>query len=78
MIGRNQLGQHENPRLPALLIALTAFFNNASYAMEFATFAIYFKQEHNWNEATWLWVLTWFNWIHACVVLESLGNIEHV
>eukprot|EP00435_Cladocopium_sp_Y103_P011245 s69_g2.t3 len=39
-------------RLPALLIVLTAFLNNCVYAMEFATFAIYFKQVHNWKEAT--------------------------
>eukprot|EP00435_Cladocopium_sp_Y103_P029032 s999_g7.t1 len=41
----------KNVRLPALLLALCAFCNLTAYAIEFATFAIYFKQVHSWNEA---------------------------
>jgi len=40
-------------RLPALLLALCAGCNLTAYAIEFATFAIYFKQVHKWNEAAW-------------------------
>lgn len=39
-------------RLPCFLIVLCSFCNNCSYAVEFSTFAIYFKEAHNWNEAT--------------------------
>ncbi|CAL1146393.1 unnamed protein product [Cladocopium goreaui] len=41
----------KNTRLPALLLALCAGCNLTAYAIEFATFAIYFKQVHKWNEA---------------------------
>ncbi|CAL1126306.1 unnamed protein product [Cladocopium goreaui] len=40
-------------RFPALLIVLCSLCNNCSYSVEFNNFAIYFKQVHNWNEATW-------------------------
>eukprot|EP00435_Cladocopium_sp_Y103_P067766 s863_g30.t1 len=39
-------------RFPAFLIVLNAALNNTCYNMEYATFAIYFKHVHNWNEAT--------------------------
>ncbi|CAL1153383.1 unnamed protein product, partial [Cladocopium goreaui] len=39
-------------RLPASLIVLCSLCNNSSYSIEFSTFAIYFKEVHNWNEAT--------------------------
>ena len=38
-------------RLPAFLIVLNCFCSTASYVIEFSTFAIFFKQEHNWNVA---------------------------
>lgn len=37
-------------RWPAFLIVLSCLCNTGSYAIEFATFAIYFKQVHNWND----------------------------
>ncbi|CAJ1430149.1 unnamed protein product [Effrenium voratum] len=40
-------------RLPAFLVVLCATYNNTAYPLEFNTFAIYFEQVHNWNEATW-------------------------
>mmetsp|Transcript_67437 Transcript_67437/g.147790 ORF Transcript_67437/g.147790 Transcript_67437/m.147790 type:complete len:724 (+) Transcript_67437:46-2217(+) len=40
-------------RFPALLIVLCSLCNNCSYSVEFNNFAIYFKEVHNWNEATW-------------------------
>lgn len=54
-----KLGNLSPSRLPAFLILLTGFCNNASYTLEFATFAIYFKQVHNWNEAPCSWAATW-------------------
>lgn len=39
-------------QLPAFLIVLCSLCNNCSYSIEFSTFAIYFKEVHNWNEAT--------------------------
>jgi len=39
-------------RFPAFLIVLCSFCNNFSYGVEFSTFAIFFKEGHNWNEAT--------------------------
>lgn len=39
-------------RFPSFLIVLCSLCNNCSYAVEFGTFAIYFKDEHDWNEAT--------------------------
>mmetsp|Transcript_2789 Transcript_2789/g.4820 ORF Transcript_2789/g.4820 Transcript_2789/m.4820 type:complete len:770 (+) Transcript_2789:28-2337(+) len=48
-----QTGIPKDIRFPALLIVLCSLCNNCSYCIEFTTFAIYFKQVHNWNEATW-------------------------
>lgn len=39
-------------RLPAFLVVLNCFINTGSYVIEFATFAIYFKQVHNWTDAS--------------------------
>lgn len=40
-------------RFPCLLIVLNSLCSNAVYTIEFATFGIFFRQVHNWNEATW-------------------------
>jgi len=40
-------------RLPAFLIVLNCFTNTAVYCIEYSTFAIFFKEVHSWNEATW-------------------------
>lgn len=37
----------------AFLIGMCSFNNNASYAIEWATFAIFFKEQHGWMSATW-------------------------
>ena len=47
-----QLGLLWFLRFPALLIVLCSLCNNCSYSVEFNNFAIYFKEVHNWNEAT--------------------------
>lgn len=39
-------------RLPSAMIVLCALCNNCCYAMEFATFAVYFRQVHNWDQAS--------------------------
>lgn len=45
-------GIPKDVRLPSALIVFCSLCNNASYVIEFATFAVYFRQVHNWNEAT--------------------------
>mmetsp|Transcript_55950 Transcript_55950/g.130763 ORF Transcript_55950/g.130763 Transcript_55950/m.130763 type:complete len:674 (-) Transcript_55950:281-2302(-) len=39
--------------LPLLLICLQGFNTNFSYHSEWCTFAIFFKEQHNWHSATW-------------------------
>ena len=38
-------------RFPSALIVLCCLCNTCSYTIEFATFAVYFRQVHKWNEA---------------------------
>ena len=40
-------------KFPLVLIVLCFFNNHASYLTEFSTFAIFFKQYHGWESATW-------------------------
>ena len=62
-------------RLPAFLILLTGFCNNASYTLEFATFAIYFKQVHNWNEAIWASLAQTSGDVMAAIAMQLLPRI---
>lgn len=39
--------------LVAFLIAMCSFNNTTSYAIEWATYAIFFKEQHGWTSATW-------------------------
>ena len=40
-------------RFPSVLLMLNCLCNTGSYVIEFATFAIYFRQVHEWENATW-------------------------
>lgn len=48
----SQGGIPKDVRFPSALIVLCCLCNTCSYTIEFATFAVYFRQVHKWNEAT--------------------------
>lgn len=48
-----RVGIPQDVRFPCFLIVLNSLCSNAVYTIEFATFGIFFRQVHNWNEATW-------------------------
>ncbi|CAE7251541.1 unnamed protein product [Symbiodinium natans] len=39
--------------MPAIMICLNGFANHFSYHTVWVTYAIFFKEHHGWNEATW-------------------------
>ena len=40
-------------KMPAAMVFLNGFCNNYSYATIWLTYAIFFKEHHHWDEATW-------------------------
>ena len=62
-------------RLPAFLIVLNCFCNNTCYAIEFVTFAIFFKQVHNWNEAIWASLTQTAGDVMAAVAMQIIPSI---
>ncbi|CAE7200324.1 unnamed protein product [Symbiodinium natans] len=42
-----------NTIMPAIMICLNGFANHFSYHTVWVTYAIFFKEHHGWNEATW-------------------------
>lgn len=40
-------------RLPVFMVALAVATCAYSYKVEWATYALYFREEHNWTQATW-------------------------
>ena len=62
-------------RLPAFLIVLNCFCNTASYVIEFATFAIFFKQVHNWNEAIWASLAQTAGDVMAAIAMQVIPAI---
>ena len=62
-------------RLPAFLIVLNCFCNNTCYAIEFVTFAIFFKQVHNWNEAIWASLTQTAGDVMAAVAMQIIPAI---
>jgi len=62
-------------RLPAFLIVLSCFCNTASYTIEFATFAIFFKQVHNWNEAIWASLAQTAGDVMAAIAMQIIPAI---
>ena len=42
-----------NTMMPACMVFLNGFMNNFSYGTIWITYAIFFKEHHGWNEATW-------------------------
>ena len=40
-------------RMPACMVFVNGFMNNFSYGTIWITYAIFFKEHHGWNEATW-------------------------
>ena len=62
-------------RLPAFLIVLNCFCNTACYAIEFVTFAIFFKQVHNWNEAIWASLAQTAGDVMAAIAMQIIPAI---
>eukprot|EP00913_Durusdinium_trenchii_P033563 g31421.t1 len=60
--------------LPAALIMLSSFNNTASYGIEFGTFAIFFKEVHGWESATWAGICQTAGDLLAAVVMAVLGQ----
>ena len=54
---------------------MNSAYNNASYVMEFATFAIYFKQYHHWDQATWAGMAQTAGDVVAAVLVPTLPLI---
>eukprot|EP00435_Cladocopium_sp_Y103_P007243 s999_g2.t1 len=61
-----------HPRFPAFLLALCSFCNVSAYSIEFATYAIYFKQVHNWNDATLAGVAQTAGDLTAAVAMQAI------
>lgn len=51
-VGSKKASIPKDVRLPAFFIVMNSFCNTCAYILEYATFAIFFKQVHNWNNAT--------------------------
>ena len=62
-------------RLSAFLIVLNCFCNTASYVIEFAAFAIFFKQVHNWNEAIWASIAQTAGDVMAAIAMQIIAAI---
>eukprot|EP00438_Fugacium_kawagutii_P031539 Skav209360 [mRNA] locus=scaffold1388:44977:46143:- [translate_table: standard] len=63
-------------RFPVFLIVLNAFYNNFAYPMEFATFALYFRQVHNWNEAIWASLAQTAGDVLAALMIQVLSRVN--
>ncbi|CAK9004951.1 unnamed protein product [Durusdinium trenchii] len=61
-------------RIPSFLIVLCCFNNTAAYVMEFATFAIFFKEFHKWEAATWASLAQTSGDLVAAVMMKVLRN----
>ena len=62
-------------RLPAFLIVLNCFCSTASYVIEFSTFAIFFKQEHNWNVAVFASLAQTAGDVMAAIAMQVIPAI---
>ncbi|CAK9004958.1 unnamed protein product [Durusdinium trenchii] len=61
-------------RTPSFLIVLCCFNNTAVYVLEFATFAIFFKEFHGWEAATWASLAQTSGDLVAAVMMKVLRN----
>ena len=61
-------------RVPVALIVLCFFCNTFSYVIEFGTFAIYFKEYHGWESATWASLAQTSGDLTAAVMMKVLPN----
>ncbi|CAK9117269.1 unnamed protein product [Durusdinium trenchii] len=60
--------------LPAFVIMLSSFNNNASYGVEWSTFAIFFKEQHGWESATWAGICQTAGDLLAAVIMAVAGK----
>ena len=60
--------------VPVSLVVLCFFNNLFSYVIEFATFAIYFKEYHGWESATWASLAQTAGDLMAVVMMKVLPN----
>ncbi|CAK9095326.1 Putative sulfoquinovose importer, partial [Durusdinium trenchii] len=67
-------GLPKDLRLPAALLVLCCFNNTFSYNTEFATFAIFFKEHHGWNSATFASIAQTSGDLIAAVMMKILGG----
>ncbi|CAE7372429.1 unnamed protein product, partial [Symbiodinium sp. CCMP2592] len=66
---------HRDLWFPAFLLATFSFMYNCAYVGEWALFAIYFKEQHNWDSATWAGVAQSSGDILAAVILQILARV---
>ena len=59
-----------NTIMPAIMICLNGFTNHFSYHTVFMTYAIFFKEHHGWNEATWAGIAQTSGDIFAALVIS--------
>ncbi|CAK9104397.1 unnamed protein product [Durusdinium trenchii] len=60
--------------LPAFVIMLSSFNNNASYGVEWSTFAIFFKEQHGWESATWAGICQTAGDLLAALIMAVAGK----
>ncbi|CAE7586582.1 unnamed protein product [Symbiodinium sp. CCMP2456] len=61
--------------LPALLCGFFSFVYNWAYVVEYVLFAIYFREQHNWNSATWAGVAQSSGDIMAAGILQLIARL---
>eukprot|EP00434_Breviolum_minutum_P000100 symbB.v1.2.000087.t2/scaffold14.1/size489596/12 len=59
-------------RLPVLMIVLNCFTNTATYVIEYSTFALFFREVHNWNEATLAGVAQTAGDVMAAIMMQVI------
>ncbi|CAK9025092.1 unnamed protein product [Durusdinium trenchii] len=59
--------------LPAFLLVLCSLNNYLSYAMEYGTFAIFFKEYHGWTSATWASLCQTAGDLFAAVMIKLMA-----
>ena len=60
--------------LPTLLCGFFSFVYNWAYVVEYVLFAIYFREQHNWNSATWAGVAQSSGDIIAAGILQLIAR----
>lgn len=69
-------GVPRNIRWPALLIALISGLNTFVYVIEWALFAVYFRQEFNWQSAWWAGAAQMSGDVTGAMILLAVSKLK--